>query len=179
MPLNKEATDDFRRLLGTYKKAKIEFPQLKLVSFAQWTLECGWGTTKLARDHLNFGGAKWRKYMKPWSTPVMYTPHAGDAEGTINYCKFKSHEEWIAGYWGRFDVEPAYKGWRNHTKTGREFIEYIGPTWVGTGPKGEAEYVAHVMRLVKMISDEFHTENKDEDSNGLAYGDPAPWDRML
>lgn len=143
MTLPKDTTPDFARLLNAYKKAVIDFPQLKAFSFAQWALECGFGTSNLARDHLNFGGAKWRPYMNGWSTPVSYKAH----DGETLYCKFPDHQAWINGYWGRFDKEPAYKGWRNHVADGATFMNFIGPIWLGMGKEKGDEYVRKVTSI--------------------------------
>ena len=158
MPMAKTATEDFKKLLVAYKAKKIEFPQLKAVTFAQWTLECGWGTTPLALRHKNYAGAKWRPYMADWATSVIYSAH----DGTEYYCSFATHDKWIEGYWGRLDKEKAYKGWRQHVKNGTEFINFIGPTWVGTGAIGEAVYVRHVLRLMEQQADLFKEDPNEK-----------------
>lgn len=137
------ATDDFKELLKFYQAVQIEFPQLKAISFAQWTLECGWGSTNLASKFHNYGGAKWRPYMNSWASPVNYAAH----DGLTQYCKFPSHEMWVYGYWARFDKEPMYRDWRKNTKDSATFLNFIGPIWLGLGKTKGDEYVRHVTRI--------------------------------
>jgi N-acetylmuramoyl-L-alanine amidase len=172
MPLPKTVHSGFRDLVSVYKRTPIEFPHLKRVSTAQWALESGWGKSNLAIDHYNFGGAKWRSYMKPYGWAVSYEAHDGEVE----YCHFQTFEKWIAGYWARFDLEPAYKGWRKHTGTGDQFIRYIGPTWVGTG---EAKYVRDVLRISKQIADIFEDPSHVQETGTAGNaGSGSDWGRV-
>lgn len=160
--LPKTATDDFANLVRAYQAAEIEFPQLKAITYAQWALESGWGTSSLAFKFKNYGGAKWRTYMAPWATPVKYVAH----DGMTQYCLFPTHEAWIAGYWGRLDKESMYAGWRGHTTTGRDFINFIGPIWLGMGKDKGAEYVRKVTRIHDdwQFADVFNPEHDNADA---------------
>lgn len=120
------ATNNFRFLAAEYVEAAIDFPHLKAITLAQWALESGWGTARLAAQYFNYAGMKWRPYMNSFATPIMYAAH----DGKEKYCHFLSNRHFIDGFWFRLDCEPAYKGWRNHTSTAEQFIEFVGPIWV-------------------------------------------------
>ena len=119
-----EPTSDFVDLSKAYGWAEIEFPVLKPVTLAQWIVESGYGRSALARDHLNFGGMKWRSEMTGFAAPVVYNAHDGEDK----YCKFSSIGEFIRGYWRFIDRSP-YAGWRNHSVSGEAFISFIGPIY--------------------------------------------------
>lgn len=125
------------RLVKTYAETDIEFPHLKEITLAQWMLESGRGTSRLATDHLNFGGLKWREEMQGFATPVEYDAH----DGRENYCKFDNLEQFIRGYW-RFIERSPYQGWRDHINPAEEFIEFIGPIYAG-----DRNYVSKVLNL--------------------------------
>ena len=115
-------TDQFKSLAKAYMATPIDFPNLREVTMAQWTLESGYGQSRLAMDHLNFGGLKWRKEMDGFAEPVDYAAH----DGADKYCKFGSIEKFIKGYWRFLDRDP-YKGWRNHASDAQDFMNFIGP----------------------------------------------------
>jgi hypothetical protein len=50
------------RLCQIHGAERIRYPHLKAVTLAQWLLESGRATSKLAKDHYNFGGLRcgWR-----------------------------------------------------------------------------------------------------------------------
>ena len=127
-------------LASRYKSATIAFPSLKAVTFAQWLLESGRGTSGLATQHLNFAGLKWRSEMAGYATPVQYEA----SDGPDRYCKFASVDAFIAGYW-RFLSRPPYHGWEEHAAEGAEaFIHFIGPIF---NPAGDV-YVDKVLGLL-------------------------------
>ncbi|NJR67063.1 MAG: glucosaminidase domain-containing protein [Leptolyngbyaceae cyanobacterium CRU_2_3] len=78
----------FNQLIKAYAEANIDFSQLKGITIAQWLLESGRGTSRLATEHLNFGGLKWRSEMTGFATPVDYEA----SDGLDKYCKFDSLE---------------------------------------------------------------------------------------
>ncbi|MEG4005447.1 N-acetylmuramoyl-L-alanine amidase [Microcoleus sp. Pol11C1] len=127
----------FNQLIKIYAKMTIEFPQLKGITIAQWLLESGRGTSRLAIEHLNFGGLKWRDEMTGFATLVDY--EAGD--GWDKYCKFASLEKFIQGYWHFLDRDP-YEGWRNNADSPEGLIRFIGPIYAG-----DSNYVAKVLNL--------------------------------
>lgn len=120
-------TDQFKSLAAEYLDTNIEFPQLRAITIAQWTLESGYGQSKLAKDHLNFAGLKWRDEMQGYATPVEYAAH----DGKELYCKFDSLHDFVIGYFHFLDRQP-YQGWRNHTASAEDFINFIGPRYTPT-----------------------------------------------
>ena len=93
---------------------------LKTASLAQWILESGWATSRLAKHHLNFGGLKWRDEMQGYATPIEYDAH----DGRDLYCHFASVEEFVKGYW-RFLTRTPYHGWNEFTFSPQAFITFI------------------------------------------------------
>lgn len=51
-------TEQFRSLARDYLNAAVEFPNLRAVTVAQWTLESGYGRSDLASNFRNFAGLK-------------------------------------------------------------------------------------------------------------------------
>lgn len=142
------ATLDFKRLCETvevmYFHPDKYGPLMRETVLTQWALESGWGTSRLAKEYLNFAGMKWRYGMAPWATAVAYTAHDGRTE----YCKFKSLELFVQGYFARLDLMDAYDGWREAAnKGGDAFINHIGPPWYGLDPKANQQYVRKVLAL--------------------------------
>lgn len=126
------------RLALLYSQENIRYPKLKEVTLAQWMLESGRAPSKLAKEHYNFGGLKWRPEMAPYATPVSYEAH----DGVDKYCKFATVESFINGYWAFINRAP-YSGWEEHTSSGEEYIKFIGPIYTPT-----AGYAAKVLNLV-------------------------------
>ena len=120
-------TENFRNLVKTYLDSDVEFPQLRDVTVAQWILESGYGQSRLAQEHLNFGGLKWRVEMEGFAEPVDYPAH----DGVDQYCKFASVAAFLKGYW-RFLERAPYRGFRDHTGTAEDFIRFIGPIYTPT-----------------------------------------------
>lgn len=138
------ATEDFAELLKVADATEIEFPHLKRIVAAQWALECGWGTSKLAHTHRNYAGAKWRAWLNDFGAkPVSYAAW----DGVDVYAEFDSHASFIKAYWARFDKVSAYQDWRNHTATPEAFMAYIGPIWVAVSPDHGRKYVKNVERI--------------------------------
>lgn len=129
----------FSDLIKLYAKTSIEFNHLKAITVAQWMLESGRGTSRLAQEHLNFGGLKWREEMSQYATKVRYQANDGEHD----YCKFASLEKFIQGYWAFIERSP-YDGWRNNTDSGPSYIGFIGPIYVG----GDTKYVDKVLNLL-------------------------------
>lgn len=162
---------EFVALIEEYRKAVIEFPHLKGVTVAQWALESGWGGTGLAKRYNNFAGAKWRRYMEPFGVQVQYPAH----DGLEWYTYFHTYASFIQGYWKRLDLEPMYKGWRDHTATPEDYMKFIGPIWVGTDDKGKARYVRDVLRIYnayKLADGFMETTNVKLDEMGDRLGLP-------
>jgi N-acetylmuramoyl-L-alanine amidase len=135
----------FVALTSSYLCQKIEFPQLRAITLAQWALESGWGSSKLSKDYYNFGGMKWCPYMFGFATPAPYVAN----DGLDDYCAFPTLEKFIEGYWYRLDKSGAYGDWRKHVDTGDHFIAAIGPKWVGTNPLHQHQYVQQIMLIAQ------------------------------
>ena len=113
-------------LADVFKKVKADVrpedhAELKEATLAQWILESGWASSKLAREALNFGGLKFRKELKPYATEYSYTDWQGE---TDPYCKFESVEQFILGYWA-FIQRDVYHGWTEHTGSAADYIDYL------------------------------------------------------
>lgn len=131
--------DLFDSLVARYKAVDIAFPSLKSITLAQWILESGRGTSRLAKDHLNFGGLKWRSEMVGFATPVQFEAH----DGLDFYCKFATLDAFILGFWRFLDRSP-YEGFEEEAaKSPEAFIRFIGPIF---NPAGD-EYVDQVLKL--------------------------------
>jgi len=119
----------FEALTVSYKAAPLPYSSLKPVTLAQWILESGRGTSKLATQHLNFAGLKWRSEMLGYATPVEYEAQ----DGLDYYCKFSSLEAFIIGYWKFLDRNP-YEGWETYASESPEaFMRFIGATFNPSG----------------------------------------------
>ncbi len=129
----------FKKLVARYALADIEFPHLKPITLAQWMLESGRGKSELAKEFLNFGGLKWRSEMSPHASKIYYEAHDGGAD----YCTFESLDKYIHGYW-RFIGRSPYDGWREHTSSGEDFIDFVGPIYCPSD-----DYVDKVKDLLK------------------------------
>ncbi len=126
----------------------IEFQQLKGIAFAQWALESGFGSSRLATQYINFAGMKWRPFMEGLATKVRYEAH----DGVEYYCQFAGPAEFIKGYWARLDRHPAYDGWRRHTATGEGFFRFVADIWAP--PRENPNYVSKVLSLHARLTNE-------------------------
>lgn len=126
------------KLVWLYSKEPIRHPQLKPVTLAHWLLASSKGTSRLAESHYNFAALEWRPEMNGFATRSAVT--VGGVEGF--YCHFASLESFITGYWRFLDRAP-YTGWEEHTRTGEDFFNFIGPT-IG----GSAGYADGVLALM-------------------------------
>jgi N-acetylmuramoyl-L-alanine amidase len=113
-----------KRLVTVYKGDNIRYPQLRPITLAQWMLESGRCTSKLAKEYYNFGGIKWRPEMAAYATKIKYEAN----DGVDYYCKFATIENFINGYWAFLNRAP-YTGWEEHVSSGEEFIRFISPTY--------------------------------------------------
>lgn len=127
-----------QKLITIYRGEKIQYPKLRAVTLAQWMLESGRATSKLATLHYNFGGLKWRREMAPFATKIKYEAN----DGVDFYCKFATVENFIAGYWAFLNRAP-YSGWEEETDTAEDFIGFIGPIYTPS-----KNYAAKVLKLV-------------------------------
>ncbi len=127
-----------KRLVTVYRGENIRYPQLRPITLAQWMLESGRGMSKLAKEHYNFGGIKWRPEMAAYARKIKYEAN----DGVDYYCKFATIESFINGYWAFLNRAP-YTGWEDHISTGEEFVRFIGPIYTPT-----KNYAAKVINLL-------------------------------
>lgn len=127
-----------KRLATVYAGENIRYPKLRAVTLAQWMLESGRASSRLATEHYNFGGLKWRPEMGLFATRVMYQAH----DGLEAYCKFATLENFVRGYWAFIDRAP-YSGWETHVDTAEDYIRFIGPIYTPS-----ANYADKVLALV-------------------------------
>lgn len=113
---------------------------LKVVSLAQWIIESGRGTSLLSKQHLNYGGIKYRKELEGLATPVQYIAH----DGKDTYAKFESDKAFIEGYW-RFIARSPYKGWEQYADDSLGFLKHIKKAGYAESPT----YVEKVSALFK------------------------------
>lgn len=137
-----DPTNAFYGLAQRYAAADIQFPVLKPVTLAQWILESGYGRSRLAREHANYGGLKWRTEMEGFATPVEYEAH----DGLDVYCAFADAAAFLAGYWRFLDRAP-YAGWRDHADDPEDFIRFIGATYTPT--HGYADAVLNLVPVAR------------------------------
>lgn len=141
---------EFLALLKTYRSLDVEYPHLKDVTFSQWALESGYGTSELAVRYKNFAGMKWRNDMSLYAQKVFYKP-GHDPKDTA-YCGFDTLENFIRGYWHRFDIRSlpyatANGGWRRHVESADAFIGFIGPIWAPSGGDNSLLNVGYVRKV--------------------------------
>ncbi|WP_167354093.1 N-acetylmuramoyl-L-alanine amidase [Sinorhizobium saheli] len=117
---------------------------LRVASLSQWILESGRGASKLAREHLNFGGLKYRERMVGYALPVDYTGTDGEA---TTYCRFSSIAEFVAGYW-HFIRSGPYEGWDQLGGDGVAYIRHISASYAG-----DTQYVGKVLGLFQEARD--------------------------
>lgn len=138
-----KTSKQFTDLIDVTGEHPCEFPHLRETVLAQMALESGYGTSDLAKQHLNFAGMKWREIMSRFASPISYEAN----DGRTKYCKFSTVLNFWNGYWHRLDAMSAYDGWRDHTKNGDDFIAFIGPIWLGLRPSQNKEYVKKVLNV--------------------------------
>jgi N-acetylmuramoyl-L-alanine amidase len=114
-------TTGWQRLVEQYRHHAKVSPQLKIASLAQWIVESARGTSRLAREHLNFGGLKFRERMKDHAGFVDY--QGADGEQTL-YCKFDSLPQFFDGYWHFIESGP-YHGWQDYSEDAAGYIRHI------------------------------------------------------
>lgn len=135
--LDRRQSNGWDNLVAIYAKDSRPL-SVRIASLAQWILESNRGVSKLALDHLNYGGIKYRSELSEVATPVNYDAH----DGADSYAHFNSDSAFIAGYW-KFIARAPYKGWEEHTFTAMEYLGFIA----GKGYATDPNYVMKVSRL--------------------------------
>jgi hypothetical protein len=111
-------------------------PSVKRVFMAQCIRESGRGTSNLAKDHLNYGGMKYRKEIADFAVPVDYQAH----DGMDSYAKFESDLAFIRGYVA-FINRSVYAGWEQFKNDSIGYINHLKA-------KGYAESATYVKDII-------------------------------
>lgn len=153
----------WNELVAAARIATIPAPALRSVTLAQWSLESGRGTSRLAIEHGNFGGLKWRPEMQGYATPVQYAAH----DGVDTYCAFASGEAFIAGYW-RFIERSPYQGWEQFAQDPQGYVAFLK----SRGYAGDPNYAMKVLALLPE-ADALLAETGGADSVGIEPDRPG------
>lgn len=132
-------------LAALFKKLKVsvrdeDIEEIKQATLAQWVLESGWASSKLAKEANNYAGLKYRSELKHLCTKYGYVDWAGEKD---NYCKFANLNAFIVGYW-TFLMRDVYRGWNERTGSASEFIDYL----LDCGYTSSDTYLHEVLSLV-------------------------------
>lgn len=88
---------------------------------------------------------KFRYFLADIAEPVLYK---GD-----QYCKFRTLDDFITGYWRRFDKIPVYNGWREQTQTQtqtqEDYLGFIGPKYAP--PAENPNYIPKIMSICERL----------------------------
>lgn len=115
---------------------------LKEVTLAQWLLESGRATSKLANEANNFSGLKWRPpAMVGFATPI--TIQVPSEDKPVDFCKFNDVDHFIIGYWKFLTREP-YQGIEENTISPETFLGFLQR-------KGYASDPAYVTKVIKLV----------------------------
>lgn len=125
-------------LIDAIRLGSSPAPTLRTALMAQCILESNRGTSRLAVDHNNYAGIKWRKEMEGLATKVSYGAH----DGIDDYCAFVSPSAFVRGYWA-FIGRSVYDGWLNHADDPAGYIAFLK----SRGYAGDENYVAKVVGL--------------------------------
>lgn len=106
---------------------------------AQWILESDRGNSKLAREHNNFAGIKYRKELEGIAAPKSIQVPSEPAP--VDFAYFKSPQDFVRGVFKFLDRSP-YDGWREQP-TAEAYVRHVGRVWA-TDP----DYVQKVINLI-------------------------------
>ena len=117
-------TQKFSELVAQLKSTGEEHDEILPAVLAQFILESARGSSKLATEHLNFAGMKWRPEMQGHAEKVLV-----DAPSeTAYFCAFDSVEAFARGYWV-FLARKPYEGGQTHADSPYDFIDFVAPIW--------------------------------------------------
>lgn len=153
-PTETEKKNLLDELVKVYAETDIEFNNLKEITIAQWMLESGRGSSKLAQEHNNFAGLKWRDEMKssPGASEISYEAH----DGETGYCKFDSIESFIKGYWHFLDRN-VYDGWKWKANSPKDYLRFI----IDAGYCPDNGYYNKVIALLPEATDMLEEEESE------------------
>lgn len=145
--IQKSAASDLTSIFGivgldSTKVNPIHLPTIKEVTLAQWLLESGRASSKLANDAKNFAGLKWRPpEMEEFATSILI--QVPSEPNAVEFCKFDSIDKFILGYWKFFTRSP-YKGIEENLSSPAAFLGFIHRVGFAADPR----YVGKVMSLL-------------------------------
>ncbi|MGK7943125.1 MAG: N-acetylmuramoyl-L-alanine amidase [Microcystaceae cyanobacterium] len=129
---NKAISAQWLELIHALADKKLSsIDHLKPAIVGQWILECGRGSSKLFQDYWNPAGMKWRSEMEGYAISVYYETDT-EPSGGADFCKFADAKAAVEGYF-KFLGRTPYTGWREHARTAREWLGFIGKTWCPPG----------------------------------------------
>ena len=163
-------------LVSAARVAAIPAPALRAVSLAQWVLESGRGTSRLAREHGNFAGLKWRPDMQGIATPVQYAAH----DGVDTYCAFSSVEAFIAGYW-RFIGRATYQGWQDFAQDPPGYVAFLKSRGYASDPNYASKVLSLLPEAEALLADTGDPDDVDgfePDRPGRRELGESPADRL-
>ena len=114
---------DVFNLVGLTGVDPDNYQALQQATLAQWLLESGRGTSKLAKEGNNFAGLKWRSPdMNGFATPLNIK--VPSEPNFVEFCKFDGVEAFIVGYW-KFLTRSPYKALADNTDSPAKFIGFL------------------------------------------------------
>ncbi len=127
------------QLIDAVREQDVPAPLLRPVLLAQCIVESARGTSRLALDHGNFAGIKWRPEMKGHGTKVQYGAH----DGVDDYCAFDSPAAFVRAY-GAFIDRSVYDGWRAFENDPEGYIAFLKSRNYAADP----DYVAKILGVL-------------------------------
>lgn len=163
-----EYAPNFIELVAAFTRHNTDFANIFPASVAQFILESARGTSLLAKDFNNFAGMKWRPEMAPVATKELVEAPSE----TAFFCKFKSIEDFVKGYWVFLGRSP-YDGWEAHAVDAFRFIDFIAPIWAADPAYSEKlkDLLGEAEALIGLASrrvDESITEDSAPTCEGMS-----------
>ncbi len=169
------------KLARAIAKTDMPFNQ-KVACLGQAGIESGVfreNISKLAKEHLNFWGLKWRNEMAGFAQPVLYKAHDGEE----HYCKFESFDAAARGY-QHFIKRSPYSGYEKYLFRVDSYLTFIGPIFCPPGFKESwAEkhdnlfYDEYVM--MEFCGDAYDLIEKYQDETPTPTPEPEPGVKKL
>ncbi|MEB3311870.1 MAG: glucosaminidase domain-containing protein [Snowella sp.] len=130
-----------KRAVDLTKINSEHYLHLKEITLAQWLLESGRATSKLANEHKNFAGLKWRTEMTPFASAKLIKVPSETTK--VEFCFFDNIDKFLRGYW-KFLTRSPYAGLEDNTKTPESFIGFIQ----SKGFAADMSYISKVLSLL-------------------------------
>lgn len=155
-----------------YTRADNRYRKVLRAIAGQWALESGWGKSKLAESHSNFGGMKYRRELSDLCDAVLYT----DWEGKEDlYCALADPEDYCELYF-RFINRPRYKGINGKLGSDKEFLEHLYDRgYVGSMPGGKENYVSTILSIIDRLPEELRDPVAVKRQHNIENSDYPAW----